>query len=233
MARRGATEINASTMADIAFLLLVFFLVTTTMDTDTAIEQILPQKNDDKQDNVIVKERNVFVVKANFNDKLLVEGDPLNIEFLRERTMEFLTNPRSSSDLPLMSTTTLAICEQNIMVAEAALRANADNFAAQDEVKKWEKRLSAVQLIGEYRQLPDAAVISLQNDNNTSYDMYIQVQNELHAAINQLRDDLCQQKFGVNYSDLNPSNEEDKPKIRAIRQVFPQRISEAQPKDNG
>lgn len=232
MARRGTTEINASTMADIAFLLLVFFLVTTTMDTDTAIEQILPQKNDEPSD-IIVKKRNVFEVKANMFDRLLVEGDPLELSLLKERTMEFLTNTQNKKDLPQMTTTTLAVCDQNIATMEAALKANPNNYTAQDELKKWEKRLAAVQLIGDYQQLPDAAVISLQNDNNTSYDMYIQVQNELHAAINELRDELCQEKFGVNYSDLNPSKEEDKPKIRAIRQVYPQRISEAQPKDNG
>jgi hypothetical protein len=61
--------------------------------------------------------------------------------------------------------------------------------------------------------------------------MYISVQNELSAAINELRNDLSEDKFGVAYSELNPAVSDDKPKILAIRAVYPQRISEAEPKD--
>ena len=90
-----------------------------------------------------------------------------------------------------------------------------------------------VEMVGEYKELPSSAMISLQNDNGTSYDMYIQVQNELQSAVNQLRDDLSMEKFGVTYDMLNPLKDEDKDKIIAVRQVFPQRISEAEPKDIG
>jgi hypothetical protein len=74
-------------------------------------------------------------------------------------------------------------------------------------------------------------VISLQNDNGTSYDLYIQVQNELAAAYNELRNELAMDKFGVSYDKL--VDDKQKAKVKAIRSIFPQRISEAEPKDVG
>ena len=74
-------------------------------------------------------------------------------------------------------------------------------------------------------------VVSLQNDNGTTYDMYIQVQNELAAAYNELRNEISQQKFGKSYDYYVEIDDEDK--VKAIRKVFPQRISEAEPKNVG
>ncbi|GHS90521.1 hypothetical protein FACS1894201_11820 [Bacteroidia bacterium] len=71
-------------------------------------------------------------------------------------------------------------------------------------------------------------VISLQNDNNTSYEMYIKVQNELTAAFNELRDELSKEHFGVKFSDLTQDSKRD-----AIQEAVPMRISEAEPKDYG
>jgi hypothetical protein len=82
-------------------------------------------------------------------------------------------------------------------------------------------------------ELPGSALISLQNDRGTSYETYISVQNELSAAVNELREELSKEKFNVGYSKLNPGDESDKPKIKAVRAVYPQRISEAEPKDFG
>jgi biopolymer transport protein ExbD len=74
---------------------------------------------------------------------------------------------------------------------------------------------------------PDKAVVSLQNDRGTSYDMYIQVQNELKAAYNELRDNEAMSKFGRKYNDLPASQQTE------IRALYPQKISEAEPKDVG
>jgi hypothetical protein len=104
-----------------------------------------------------------------------------------------------------------------------------DTPAYKKELKKWEKKLNAINLIGEYFELPGSAVISLRNDTETSYDMYIQVQNELTRAINELRDELSEEKFGKPYKELNKDDTEEKKMILAIRQVYPQRISEAEP----
>ncbi|MGM0573696.1 MAG: ExbD/TolR family protein, partial [Bacteroidota bacterium] len=88
---RMTPEINAGSMADIAFLLLIFFLVTTTMDVDTGINRMLPPPIDpDAPEPPPVRERNVFVVLVDAQDRLLVEGERTQIENLREQTKEFL-----------------------------------------------------------------------------------------------------------------------------------------------
>ena len=93
MARRGNGEINAGSMADIAFLLLIFFLVTTTMDTDKGIAIVLPPLTPpDQIQHTPEKERNVLEVLINANDQLLVEGQRLRITELTELTTTFLTN---------------------------------------------------------------------------------------------------------------------------------------------
>lgn len=177
-------------MADIAFLLLIFFLVTTTMDTDTGISRKLPPMPEEQEikDDQKVKERNVFIVLLNRNNQLLVEGEPIQISQLRDKTREFILNPENDPNLP-------------------------------------EKRIIEVEYFGNYEVTK--GVISLQNDRGTSYGSYIHVQNELAAAINELRDELSMQKFGKKYEDL----EEDQ--ADAVQSIYPMAISEAEPKNIG
>ena len=97
-------EFNAAPMADIAFLLLIFFLVATTMNIDTGLTRKLPPLPEDEeqqeQDDKKIKERNVFEVLINSNDQLLVEGEPMNISNLRESAKEFIANPENKDNLP-------------------------------------------------------------------------------------------------------------------------------------
>ena len=94
-------EINAGSMADIAFLLLVFFLVTTTMDVDTGLRRLLPPPiNPNAPPPPPVRERNVFVVLVDMNDRLLVQGELGDIRTLREQTKNFITNPTNDPSLP-------------------------------------------------------------------------------------------------------------------------------------
>lgn len=191
--RRELQEINAGSMADIAFLLLVFFLVTTTMESDWGLARRLPPPLDvNMPEPPPIKDRNVFQVLANANDQLLVEGELMDIGELRESAKEFIANPQDKSDLP-------------------------------------EKKKETIPFFGEMRV--SKQVISLQNDNGTSYDLYIQVQNELAAAYNELRNEIAMERFGVSYDYLVEI--EDKPKVDAVRDVYPQRISEAEPKNVG
>ena len=93
MARRETPEINAGSMADIAFLLLIFFLVTTTMDIDTGISRKLPEKQDPNIKPPILKEKNVFEVNVNRRNEILVEGETyMKIENLREAAIAFIDN---------------------------------------------------------------------------------------------------------------------------------------------
>lgn len=196
MARRDLPEINAGSMADIAFLLLIFFLVATTMDIDSGLSRRLPPMPEDEQqeqDNEI-RERNVFIVLVNRNDQLMVEGEFIDIRNLRERAKEFIANPADKENLPEKE-------PQEIPY-----------FGTVDVSKQ---------------------VISLQNDNGTSYGMYLKVQNELVAAYNELRNELAMQKFGVPFESLDPADPEDERRIDAIRDVYPLRISEAEPKNIG
>lgn len=233
MARRGKSgpeEINAGSMADIAFLLLIFFLVTTTMDQDTGILRQLPPPVED----VIsppVKKKNVYEVLVNSSDQLLVEGEQMDIADLKNGAMDFFTNPNKSEDLPEMRLVTKAEVDANLAQAKAVLAANPKNPDAKTQMKKWEHKALAIKFFGAYNELPSSAVVSLRNDRGTSYDMYIQVQNELQSAVNQLRDEISLKNFGKRYSELDANREEDKERILAVRQVYPQRISEAEPID--
>lgn len=92
MPRRGAPpEVNAGSMADIAFLLLIFFLVTTTIETDAGLDRMLPPIEPPDQD-VVIKQKNIFTVNINKNGQLLVEEGLMDLKDLREAAMAFLDN---------------------------------------------------------------------------------------------------------------------------------------------
>ena len=189
MARKEVQEVNAGSMADIAFLLLIFFLVTTTMDSDTGLATLLPPDVEQEPDDTPpIKERNVFAVLLNSQNQLLVEGKPMRMEDLTEATKEFVENTANLDNLP-------------------------------------EKKLTEVPFFGMYEV--SKGVISLRNDRGTEYQAYLMVQNELTRAYNELRQGLARRKFGKDYKELE--DEERK----AIRKIYPKRISEAEPKNVG
>jgi biopolymer transport protein ExbD len=189
MGKRDIQEVNAGSMADIAFLLLIFFLVTTTMDTDSGLARMLPPPVPENEEAPPpIKERNVFEVLINAQNRLLVEGEPMDLSQLRDAAKEFIENPMNDPQLP----------------------------------EKEEKEIPYFGVVPVSK-----GVISLQNDRGTQYQMYLSVQNELAAAYNELRDELAQRKFGKKFDAL----EEDKQE--AIREIYPQRISEAEPKNIG
>jgi biopolymer transport protein ExbD len=91
MAKRAAPEVNAGSMADIAFLLLIFFLVTTTIEKDSGINRKLPPMEESEED-VIIKQKNIFTVLINGKDQLLVEDELMELKNLRVAATEFLDN---------------------------------------------------------------------------------------------------------------------------------------------
>ncbi len=196
MAKGGKKKVpalNASSMADISFLLLIFFLVTTSMDVNQGLARRLPAPvpPDQKEDiSKEIKERNLFVVKINSLNQLLVQGEEINIKQLREKTKEFIVNPNNDPNLPELFT-------------------------------------EEIEGLGEVTYTK-AHVISVQNDVDTQYQAYLDVQNELVAAYNELRNEYAKQKF--NGRTFNELDEEEQ---KLVQKVYPQKISEAEPKNYG
>jgi len=203
MAKRKAPEVNAGSMADIAFLLLIFFLVTTTIETDSGLNRKLPPM-EDVVDPPIIKERNIFTVVVNKYNDLLVEEEPLEISGLREAAIAFLDNGGGKGE---------KACDY---CQGARDPDSSDN--------------------------PDKAVISLKNDRETDYKVYISVQNELVAAYNTLRNRAFKRlnpNLGIDYVQADKiyndprtgSTEKDrlKPMLDEVKVLFPMKLSEAEP----
>jgi biopolymer transport protein ExbD len=208
MAKRELQEVNAGSMADIAFLLLIFFLVATTMDVDTGLTRLLPPIPEEEEEvEVQVKQRNVLVVLINRNDQLMVRGEfGTRVDELKDITMEFFTNPANDPDLPEKED------------AEIQFPPGSSPLIPPDGI--WRGKVSK-------------GVISLQNDRSTTYKQYLMVQNELVAAVNQLRQDFCKLYFDKDFDDLNMNSPNEKEIAEAIRQVYKMNISEAEPKNIG
>jgi biopolymer transport protein ExbD len=100
MAKRSTPELNASSMADIAFLLLTFFLLTTTMDQNLGMPRRLPPLIEDEQEPPEIKERNIMQVLVNSTDLLLVNRKPMEVQLLKDEVKTFLLNPRDEADKP-------------------------------------------------------------------------------------------------------------------------------------
>ncbi len=206
MARRETQEINAGSMADIAFLLLIFFLVATTMDVDTGISRLLPPIPEEEQDvETDVKERNVLVVLINRDDQLMVDGELMDMQTLRERTIEFFSNPNLDEELPEMEEKTI----------------------------EFPPGVSSRFPDGQAELMVSKGVVSLQNDRSTTYGKYLRVQDVLVAAVNELRNRFSVEYFGREYDEMNPRNFVDEQIMEGIREVYKMNISEAEPKNIG
>jgi len=93
-------ELNTSSMADISFLLLTFFLLTSSIDTDSGLLRKLPPLPTKDQENIKVKERNVLPILINAYDKLMVKGKIMEVKDLRKTVKEFFLNPYNDPNLP-------------------------------------------------------------------------------------------------------------------------------------
>ena len=184
--RRGLPEINAGSMADIAFLLLIFFLVTTTMDVDSGISRKLPPMPEENIETPEIHKRNIFVVLINKNNKVLAGiGSPTN-------NIEVDGNGIISESL------------KNDVKAFVSNNGMKDNSS----------------------ESPEKAVVSLQNQEGTSYNMYIQVQNELTKAYNELRNEKANYDYGKDFDKLNPEEQ------KTVKKYYPMKVSEAETKAN-
>ena len=194
--KRKVPEVNSSSQADIAFSLLIFFLVATTMNTDTGLARMLPPMppENQQQEDIKVKERNLFLVLISGNGAIMA-GTPtdqqiIDLRELKTKAQEFVLNPMDTEDLPEKEDTEIELPDGS----------------------KWVYPVSQ-------------GVISLQTTRDTGYQAYIQVQNELTRAFNQIRDEVAEKKFGSKFADLT---EEQR---AAVAKAVPLKISEAEPRN--
>jgi len=185
-------QINASSMADISFLLLIFFLVTTSMDVNQGLARRLPAPipPDQKIEDTDINKRNLLVVKINSMNQLMVQGQLMDVKQLREEAKKFIKNENDESFYPKLFE---------------------EDFGAPFGTLKYTKE----------------HVISVQNDVDTQYQAYLNVQNELVAAYNELRDECARQYFHKAYNELDEDTQ------KRIQKIYPQKISEAEPKNYG
>ncbi|SHI83636.1 ExbD/TolR family protein [Aquimarina spongiae] len=200
MVNRTAPMVNAGSMADIAFLLLIFFLVSTTIETDKGINRKLPPLLDEP---VIadIKERNLFRVEINQQNELLVEGELMKIDELKSAAIAFLDNGGGSANQG---------CDYCL--------GSKDPLSSEN---------------------PGKAIVSLVNSRETNYQTYITVQNELMAAYNELRNRVSTKLYGVSFLTMEESlkdpnyvgsREELKERIRNVQSLYPEKLSEAEPR---
>ncbi len=211
MAKRSAPEVNAGSMADIAFLLLIFFLVTTTIEKDKGLLRSLPPIDDTEVEPPIIKQKNLFTVLINRNNQLLVEEEEMPLKNLRQAAIDFLDN-------------------------------GGDTNAAGERCDYCKGKKDASS-----SDHPDKAIISMKHDRETSYGQYMDVQNELVAAYNFLREREAARLYKRYYPDAEKvftAMLEEKEKnqyskdevlnerIATVKKLYPMKLSEAEPDRN-
>ena len=121
MSKRAVPEINAGSMADIAFLLLIFFLVTTTMDVDTGIIRKLPPPVEDNQDDIDVKDRNVLKILVNSHDMLLIDGERGDIRMLKDKVKDFMALHPNNDQYPELKPKFIKQLNKEVMVSKGVI----------------------------------------------------------------------------------------------------------------
>ena len=189
--KKKVPEMNTSSSADMAFLLLIFFLITTTMTVDSGIQRNLPPLADEDQQDpgIDVNRRNVLLVFVSASNEIMVGGQRMDVSQIKDKVKEFVQNPYKDPNLSDVEPTDIDII---------------GNFPV------------------------SMGVVSLQNDRGTNYNTYIQVQNELTRAFNEIRDEVSLRYFNVKFAELNDENQN-----KAVRDAVPLKISEAEPRNIG
>ncbi|MFI3323720.1 MAG: biopolymer transporter ExbD [Rikenellaceae bacterium] len=190
--KREIQEINAGSMADIAFLLLIFFLVATTMNVDTGLARMLPPlpEDDQQQQQIDVKERNILLVFVSGSGNIMAGGEPIDIKYLKDKAKDFSLNVGELDNLPEKE-------EKEFELPDGS---------------KWIYPVSS-------------GIVSLQTARETDYRVYIEVQNELTRAFNEIRDEVAMRKFGSKFEDLDSDTRD------VMIKAVPVKISEAEPRE--
>lgn len=206
--KRKAPSINSSSSADLAFTLLIFFLVVTSMDTDEGLARLLPRwvPEDQIQDQEI-KKRNILNVMVNKDNAILMGDDYIEgsvekqNEQIRKKAIEFIT-------------------------ATGQFAGDRGPEMKEVDPEKSPELMKLIVVKDPTVRVAKSHVISLQSDYGTSYEKYIQLQNELVAAYNTLRQEAAQKYFQKDYDEEVLSQDEAK----ALKDLYPMNISEANAK---
>ncbi|MFS4455931.1 ExbD/TolR family protein [Maribacter sp. 2304DJ31-5] len=206
MARRaGAPEVNAGSMADIAFLLLIFFLVTTTIETDAGLDRMLPPIEPPDQD-VVIKQKNIFQVNINKSGQLLADEELIELKDLREKAVAFLDN----GGAPAGSPDYCSYCKGSRDAASSDNPTKAIISLKNDRETKYSTYITVQnELVGAYNELRNREAQRLFNRDFT--DMEAEYLNPETSS--DLKDEL-------------------KEKVKRIQDLFPQKLSEAETSSN-
>lgn len=216
--KRKVPGINASSTADISFILLIFFLVVTSMNSNFGMQVMLPNPPEDQnQDDPEVHERNLMKVYVNMDNEILV-------------------TPGKESAIPLK----VEELDQLRELAKEFITANTGNGVVNDKfperkgkldtvVYKNDEGVDVVFPNGQNVFQNNKHVITLQTDRSTKYEVYFKVQEALYGAYNDLRDEFAKEVYGVQ----NPEKELTADEFELCRRRYVNMISEAQPIDIG
>lgn len=204
MARRETPEINAGSMADIAFLLLIFFLVTTTMNVDSGISKKLSEKPPPDYEPPIIKEKNIFEVNINRNNELLVEGERMKIADLKEAAIKFIDNGGGEGKV-----------ENGVETGPCDYCKGEKSPTSSDHPNK------AIISVQSDRGTEYGTYIEVQNELLKAYTV-------LRNRLCKERYGMLFTELEELYND-NRANEELKKKVEDIKMSYPQIISDAEP----
>ncbi len=200
MARRAAPEVNAGSMADIAFLLLIFFLVTTTIETDRGISRKLPPIPEENVEPPVIKQKNIFTVIVNRNNELLVEDQVMELSELREAAMEFLDNGAGVGE------EACDYCQ------------GPRDPASSDNPEK-----AIISLVND-RKTEYRTYISVQNELVAAYnDLRNREAQRLYGM------NYTQMEANFNDPNFRGDKEALEEKLNVIKEMYPQKLSEAEP----
>ena len=221
MPKRKAPEVNAGSMADIAFLLLIFFLVTSEMSKESGMFQLLPEKVEGPPPEPVNK-RNVIEVLVNNNNLILFEGKLVKMEEIPTLVKEMILNASNRKDWPVSRAVTEEELQGRIDKNKKALE-EADETkqaSAKRKLRKSELRLKALQVFGDdFRK--SEHVVNMQATQGAEYDTYILLKDHLKRAYTALRSDLAKKVLNRGWEDLTLQERE------MLKMVYKENISEA------
>jgi len=222
MARRGTPEINAGSMADIAFLLLIFFLVTTTMEKESGMMRLLPEL--EQVDPEEVNKRNVVDVLVNDQNKILLKGELLELSEVKVRMAEIILNRGANVDWPANVLIQREELVQRLQDADfAAKRADKNNKKTTAKtLRKATLRLKAFDEFGDNVYLKSKHVVSIQSTRGADYNTYIELSDQILLAYKLIREQTGSRKWNKPWRDFNSEQKE------MLILMFPPNISEAQ-----